>query len=177
MRDITVSKALLWVFIAEILSIFSGQGVIGSIIGIVAFVLNLVALYGASKHEQGYHTAVILSIVGTVVSVVGAIVGESTVMASIVSIISAVVGLAILYFVVITTCNILEANGDSDVAQKGYTVWKLNLILTIVTVVLLVLSLISVVLAGILAIVMLIVGLVASILYLVFLWKSHKALA
>lgn len=174
MKDMTVSKALKWIFIAAILQIFSGLGVIGSILGIIAFVLNLVALYGAGKLEQGYNTAFVLSIVGIVLSVLSLI--NSVVLGTIVGIVSAVVELAILYFVINTTCNLLRANGSDDVAQKGDTVWKINLICTVAVVVLLLLLAIVPLLAAFLTIVVAIVSIVGSILYLIFLYKSYNAL-
>lgn len=175
MKDMTVSKALKWIFIAAILSIFSGLGVIGAILGIVAFVLNLLALYGAGKMDSGYHTAFILSIVGIVLSVLSLI--NSAVLNTIISIVSIVVELGILYFVVTTTCKHLEAKGAHDVAAKGVTVWKINLICMIASVVLLLLVLIVPVIAAVLSVIVGIVSLVGSILYLIFLWKSQAALA
>ena len=174
MKDMTVSKALLWIFVAEILSIIGGF-VLGGILGIVAFVLNLLALYGAGKLDKGYNTAFVLSIAGIVLSVLSLI--NSTVLNTIISVVSTVVNLAILYFVITTTCKLLEGNGNADVAAKGVTVWKINLICAVASVVLTLLGLISLVLAGIMAIIVGIVALVGGILYMVFLWKSHKALA
>lgn len=179
MKDMTVSKALLWLFIAEILMIFSGLGVVGAILAIVAFVLNLVALYGASKLDGGYHTAFVLSIVGIVINVIMAIVNSESFVYSLLSIVSDVVALGILYFVVTTTCKQLDAIGVADISAKGLSVWKINLICTVVSVVLTLLMLIPVinVIAAVLVVIVAIVMLVAYILYLIFLWKSHKALA
>ncbi len=174
MKDMTISKALKWIFIAEILNIIGGF-VLGGILGIIAFVLNLLALYGAGKLDKGYNTAFVLSIVGIVLSVLSLI--NSNVLSVIVSIASTVVNLAILYFVITTTCKHLESNGGSDVAAKGVTVWKINLICAVASVVLTLLGLISLLLAGIMAVIVAIVSLVGGILYMVFLWKSYKALA
>lgn len=173
MKDMTVSKALKLIFIAEILSII-GNFIFGGILGIIAFVLNLVALYGAGKLEKGYNTAFTLSIVGIVLSVLSLI--NSVVLGLIVGIVSTVVELAILYFVITTTCNLLESGGSADIAQKGHTVWKINLICTVAVVVLMLLLFIVPVIASILTIVVGIVALVGGILYLVFLYKSYNAL-
>lgn len=173
MKDMSISKALMWLFISQILSILSG---LLAVLGIVAFVLNLLALYGAGRKDQGYKTAFILSIVGIVVSIVGAIAGE-TVLGSIISIISIVINLGILYYVVITTNSCLEGSDAPDLAAKGNNVWKLNLICSIAAVVLTVLLLIVPMLAAVLAIVVGIVEIVAAILYMIYLYKSSKALA
>ena len=173
MKDVTLSKALMWIFIAQILVLVGG---LLPIVAIVGYVLNLVALYAAGKLDEGYKTAFILTIVNTVLSVVASFAGDG--LGSIVSIASSVVNLCTLYYVVMTTVKQLEAAGHSDVAAKGVTVWKLNLICTIVAVVLSVLLLIPViqVIAAVLAIVVGIVSLVAGILYLIFLYKSSKVL-
>lgn len=178
MKDMTVSKALQWLFIAEILMIFKGLGVIGAILGIVAFVLNLLALYGASKLDNGYHMAFVLSIVGIVVSIVSTFAGNGF-FATLVTIISNVAALGILYYVVTTTCKHLDAAGAAEVSGKGQSVWKINLICTIISVVLSLLMYIPIinVLAAVVAVIVGIVMLVAYILYLIFLWKGHKALA
>ena len=179
MKDMTVSKALLWLFIAEILMIFSGWGVVGAILAIIAFVLNLVALYGASKLDGGYHTAFVLSVVGVVISVVMMIVNSEGFVYSLLSIVGDVVALGILYFVVTTTCKQLDAAGAPEVSGKGERIWKINLICTIVSVVLTLLALIPIIniIAAVLLVIVAIVMLVAYVLYLIFLWKSHKALA
>lgn len=173
MKDMTVSKALKWIFIAEILTILAFIPVVGAILALIGFILNLVALYGASKLDQGYHTAFVLTIVGIVVSVLNLF--ASGVFGSLVSIVSTVVSLGILYFVITTTCKHLEACGKDEIAKKGTKVWKINLICTIASVVLTLLAFVPV-LAVVLAIIIAIVNIVAAILYLVFLYKSYNAL-
>ena len=167
MKDMTVSKALKWIFIAAILNLFP-------IANIVGFVLNLVALYAAAKLEKGYSTAFTLSIVGIVLSVLSLF--ASGVFGSIVSIVSAIVSLGVLYFVVTTTNGLLNASGSSEIAAKGEKVWKINLICTIASVVLTLLAFVPV-LAAVLAVIIWIVEIVALILYLIYLYNSFKALA
>lgn len=168
MKDMSVSKALKWIFIASILTLIP-------IANIVGFVLNLVALYGAGKLEKGYNTAFTLSIVGIVVSVIAAFAGNG-VFGTIVSIVSTVVSLGILYFVINTTNALLNGASAGEVAAKGEKVWKINLICTIASVVLSLLTFVPV-LAGLLAIVVFVVEVVGVILYLVYLHNSSKALA
>lgn len=173
MKDMTVSKALKWVFIAGILSLLSFIPLVGVILALIGFILNLVALHGASKLESGYHTAFVLTIVGVVVSVLALF--SKGIFESIVSIVGTVVSLGILYFVITTTCKLLEAKGANDIAEKGVKVWKINLICTIAAVVLMLLAFVPV-LASVLAVVVAIVEIVATILYLIFLYKSYNAL-
>lgn len=173
MKDMTVSKALNWLFIAQILCLLVFIPVVGAILAIIGAVTNFLALYGAGKLDNGYHTAFILTVVAIVVSVLSAFAGG--IFGSLVEIVSTVVELGILYFVVTPTCGLLEAAGCPEIAAKGVTVWKINLICTIVSVVLGLLSFIPV-LATVLGVVNGIVLIVAGILYLVFLYKSAKAL-
>lgn len=173
MKDMTVSKALKWVFIAGILSLLSFIPLVGVILALIGFILNLVALHGASKLESGYHTAFVLTIVGVVVSVLALF--SKGIFESIVSIVGTVVSLGILYFVITTTCKLLEAKGANGIAEKGVKVWKINLICTIAAVVLMLLAFVPV-LASVLAVVVAIVEIVATILYLIFLYKSYNAL-
>lgn len=165
MKDMTVSKALKWIFIASILNLFP-------IVSIVGFILNLLALYGAGKLQKGYNTAFTLSIAGIVVSVIDAFVGKG-VFGSLVSIVSTVISLAILYFVITTTNGLLS---DGELIAKGEKVWKINLICTVAAVVLTLLAFIPL-LAGFLAIIVFIVEIVATVLYLIYLYNSSKALA
>lgn len=168
MKDMTVSKALKWVFIAAILNLFP-------IVSIVGFILNLVALYAAGKLEKGYNTAFMLSIAGIVVSVIAAFTGNG-VFGSLVSIVSTIISLGVLYFIVSTTNGLLNAAGDSEIAAKGEKVWKINLICVVAAVVLSLLAFVPA-LAVILGIVIWIVKIVALILYLIYLYNSSKALA
>ena len=165
MKDMSVSKALKWLFIAAILNIFP-------IANIVGFVLNLVALYAAGKLEKGYNTAFTLSIAGIIVNVISAFAGNG-VFGTLVDIVSLVVSLGVLYFVINTTNGLLN---DNELIAKGEKIWKINLICTVIVVVLSLMAFISV-LAGILAIVIAIVEIVATILYLIYLYKSSQALA
>lgn len=175
MKDMTVSKALKWLFIAEILTILSIIPLVGAILSVVAFVLNLVALYGASKLEEGYRTAFMLSIAAIVISVIAVFAREGA-FAVILSILSTLVALGITYYVINTTVGMLKVRGASEVAAKGETVWKLNLICAIASVVLTLLTLIIPMLGAVLAIIVAIVEIVAYILYLIFLYKSYNTL-
>ena len=179
MKNATLAQCLKWLFIAEILVIVGAFiPLLGAIVIIVGFVMNLVALYSASKHDSGYNTAFILSIAGIVVGVITLFVDSESIIATLLSIVSSVLSLGILYYVCITTVKQLEAVGNTYVAAKGTTVWNLNLICTVVSVILTVLCLIPLlnIIAAALLVVVAIVELVAGILYLIFLYKSYNAL-
>jgi len=175
MKDMTVSKALKWLFIAQILSILSFIPIAGAILAIIGFVLNILALYGASKLQPGYHTAFVASIAGIVLSIIAAFAGDG-IFGSIISILSTVISLAIIYFVIDTTNGLLRGYGEDEIAAKGDKVWKLNLICAIAAVVLTVVLIIVPLLGAVLGIIIGIVEIVAYVLYLIYLHKSYNAL-
>lgn len=172
MKDMSISKALMWLFIAQVLGILRIIPLVGAILAIIGFVMTLLALYGAGQKDEGYKTAFILSVAGIVVSILNAIF-KGVVISGILDIISALISLGILYYVIMTT--VKHLNG-SDVAAKGITVWKLNMICTVASVVLTILALILPIL-GVLGVIIAIVEIVAAILYMIFLYKASKALA
>jgi len=174
MKDMTVSKALKWIFIAQILTILAFIPVVGAILAIIGFVMNLLALYGASKLNNGYHNAFVLSIVGIVLSIISLF--AKGIFGSLISIISTVVSLGIIYFVINTTNGLLKGKGAAEIVKKGESVWKLNLICTVASVVLSIIAIIAPALAGVLLIIVGIVEIVAYILYLIYLYKSYNAL-
>lgn len=171
------AEGLKLVFYSQIVSIiavlFSWIPVVGVILVLVAGVLNLVGLNKAADDDGGYRTAFQLTIVRIIVNLVGIFVLE-TLLSQVASILS----LAILYFVCMTTVNLLRGDGDSKLADRGELVWKINLVCTVVSVALYVLAFIPVlnVLAAIAAVVIAIVSLVGAILYLMFLNGSYKVL-
>lgn len=175
MKDMTVSKALKWLFIAQILIILSVIPLVGWILALIGFVLNLLALYGASKLEQGYHTAFILSVAGIVISLINGLVDKG-ILDTLLSIAASLVSLGITYFVIHTTVGLLNAKGIDDVAQKGVTVWKIYLVCTVAGVVLSLLAYLLPTVTAVLTVVVGIVEIVAYVLYLIFLYKSGSLL-
>lgn len=147
-------------------------------IGALVFgILSLVGLYTAGKDIAGCKTAFTITIINLVVSILGNIF-KTGILGSIVTIAGYVLSLLSVYYVCTSVAEVMNSINAGDVAQKGYTVWKINLVCYIVDIVIAVLALIPVlnVIAGVAAIIVAIVSLVASILYMVFLNQSYKAL-
>ena len=174
MKNMSISEALMWLIIATILSKLS---FLLAILGIAALLMNLLALFSAGRRDRGYMTAFFLSIISIVVVVVGAIFQKVEVISSLFNILTLAINLGVLYFVVKTTNGQLTEIGASEVVEKSYAVWKLNLICTVAAMVLTVLQMIVPALARTLAIAVTIVEIVAAILYMIYLYKSSKALA
>lgn len=150
---------------------------IGALTALAGGVLYLVGLYKAGPDDEGYRTAFMVSIVSIVVNVVSSFVGEGF-MATLTSIVSSVLSLAVIYFVCVTTSNLLHSVDQEALSDRGLTVWKINLVCTVVTVAVALLAYVPLlnILAAIAAVLILIVELVGYIMYLMFLNSSSKAL-
>ncbi len=169
-------KLLFWGEIVAIIGgLLSPVPVVGFVVILVGGIMGLLGLFKASADDQGYRTALMLNIVSIVLSIITNWV-KSGVIGSLLSIVASLVSLGIVYFVCITTSNLLNSVNQPVVAAKGVTVWKLNLICTVAGVIITLLMFIPFVniLAGLLGVVIAIVNLVAAILYLIFLYKSYN---
>lgn len=170
-------------FIAEILviigSLLAWIPLLGSVLSIVGGILCLVGLHTAGGDDEGYRSAFTLSIINIVLTVILVFVAAVPILGSLLSIVSSLISLAVIFYVCRTTSNLCSATGHEDVARKGNTVWTINLVCTIVSVVLSLLILIPIVnvLAAVAMLVVAIVELVGYILYLIFLYKGSAALA
>ena len=183
------AKGLKMMFWAEIAAIIAAVfaiipliGVIGSLAAIACSVISILGVYTAGKDDEGYKKAFTFTIISLVGAVVGACLGfipvVGTILASLISIACSILDLLVTYYVITTSANILRGIGANEIADKGMNVWKMVMFCTIAGVIISLLALIPIVniIAGVLAIVVAIVELIANILYLMFLFKSYKAL-
>lgn len=171
-------KLMFYGQIVTIIGMFlSWVPLVGLLIVLAGGIVNMVGLYKAGSDDQGYRTAFMLTIVGIVVNIVSSFAGNGF-WGSMVNIISSVVSLAVIYFVCITTGNLLHSIGEDALSDRGHTVWMINLVCTVVAVVVTLLAYVPVlnILAALAAIVMVIVELVGYIMYLMFLNSSSKVL-
>lgn len=150
---------------------------VGSLIVIAGFVVEIVGLYKASGDDEGYRTALMLLAVNVVVNLVAGFMGQGL-LASLLSVVGTVLSLLAVIQVCTTTSNLLHSVGSEALSQRGSTVIKLFLVCTVVSIVCSVLSAIPVlnVLAALVSIVAAIAQIVGYILYLMFLHSSSKAL-
>lgn len=175
------AEGLRLMFIAQIVmivgTVLALVPILGSIIIIAGGIVNLLGLYKAQTDDNGYQMAFYVSIAGIVVDVLRGIVGEG-VLYTLLGIVASVLGLAVVYYVCITTSNLLHSIGEETLADKGVTVWRIYLAVGIVSIVCRVLSFVPVlnVLAMAVSVVAAIAQLVGYILYLIFLNGSSKAL-
>lgn len=167
-------------FIGEILSIvgiFLTLILIGPVVFLIGGIMSLVGLYRAREDDEGYNTAFRVKIAGIAVNLIG-VFFSSGFIGGVLDIAGTIISLAVLYYAVNTTANLLYSVGESKISERGKTVWTINLICTVVSVIITVLAYVPLlnILAAAAAVVMLIVQLVGYILYLVFLYGSYRAL-
>lgn len=151
--------------------------VLGSVIVIVGSIVSLVGLYKTQADDSGYQMAFYVTIASIVVGVIKNFAGNG-IFGSLVGIVNTVLNLAIIYYVCTTTSNLLHSVGNEALANRGITVWKIYLVVTIIAVVCSVVAYIPVlnIIASVVVLVAAIVTLVGYILYLMFLNGSYKAL-
>ena len=151
--------------------------VVGGIGAIVFAIISLIGLAAVGKDIEGCKQAFTLTIVNIVLSVLGSLFAKVAVISVLISIAENVVTFLIVYLVCTSVGAVLQANNYADVAAKGETVWKINLVCYAASIVITILSKIPLlsVLAGIVSVIVGIALIVAGILYMIFLYKSYQA--
>lgn len=204
MKNAALSRALKWLFIAQLLSIVAMLPLVynlRSLLGAAAGLLTLAALVRAAREESGYRAALVLCVANLVlgafssvllrwfiyflirmlgtwaVQIVGAL-------SALLSMAGMVLGLLILRQVCLTTAGLVD---DPAVAARGIRAWRINLICTVA--VLLLTAAVSALFGGDLdvekqlglstAVTLLsaVAQLAARVLYLHFLWQSARCLS
>lgn len=105
--------------------------VLGSVIVIVGSIVSLVGLYKTQADDSGYQMAFYVTIASIVVGVIKNFAGNG-IFGSLVGIVNTVLNLAIIYYVCTTTSNLLHSVGNEALANRGITVWKIYLVVTII---------------------------------------------
>ncbi len=172
-------------FIAEVgviictVSVLAPALIFFAAIGMLVFmILSLVGLHAAGQDIEGCKNAFIFTIVRLLVSVLSGFLGSLGVIGLILSIAQSILALLITYYVCTSVADVMSMIGHEDVARQGTTVWRINLVCYVVGIALNVVAWIPVlnVLAGIAGVVIGIASLVAGILYMIFLYRSYRAL-
>ena len=157
--------------IALVGALLSVLGLIGLILCIVGPVVSAYGLFQAASDDEGYRTAFYLTLGQVVINLIALFAKSGSLFASLLSLVSTILGLAVVYYVCITTSNLLHAVDQEAQSARGRTVWMIYLVCAVVSVVVQVLALIPLVnlVAMLLAVVLAIVQLVGYILYMIFL--------
>lgn len=204
MKNAALSRALKWLFIAQLLSIVALLPLVynlRSLLGAAAGLLTLAALVRAAREESGYRTALVLCVANLVLGALSSVLlrwfiyflirmlGTWAVqivgaLSALLSIAGMVLGLLILRQVCLTTAGLVD---DPGLAARGIRAWRINLICTVA--VLLLTAAVSALLRigldmekllGLSTAVTLlsaVAQLAARVLYLHFLWQSARCLS
>lgn len=204
MKNAALSRALKWLFIAQLLSIVALLPLVynlRSLLGAAAGLLTLAALVRAAREESGYRAALVLCVANLVLGALSSvllrwfiyflirILGTWAVQivgafSALLSIAGMVLGLLILRQICLTTAGLVD---DPGLAARGIRAWRVNLVCTVA--VLLLTAAVSALLRigldmekllGLSTAVTLlsaVAQLAARVLYLHFLWQSARCLS
>ncbi len=169
--------AAVGIIICSVLAIIPIINIVAGIGSIVFGVLSMVGLYQAGKDIQGCMMAFYITIANIVLSIIRTFFGAG-ILGIVLAICATVISLSIIYFVCNSVSEVMNQVGAAAVAQKGHTVWMINLVCCCVSVVLTLLGLIPIIniFAAFANIIVAIVSLVGTILYMLFLNDGAKAL-
>lgn len=101
----------------------------------VGMIIYLVGLYGLRNVQPEYRTAFQCWLVSFVLNLISSLAGEGSLIASILDLATTVLNLVVLWLVLTATNRLMEEISRDDVIQWGRTVWILNLISTVCSVV------------------------------------------
>lgn len=204
MKNAALSRALKWLFIAQLLSIVALLPLVynlRSLLGAAAGLLTLAALVRAAREASGYRAALVLCVANLVLGALSSVLlrwfiyflirmlGTWAVQivgafSALLSIAGMVLGLLILRQICLTTAGLVD---DPSLAARGIRAWRINLICTVA--VLLLTAAVSALLKigldmekllGLSTAVTLlsaVAQLAARVLYLHFLWQSARCLS
>ena len=162
---------------------------IGGVIEIIAFILNIVGISAASKDERIFHSAMIWVVAGIVSAVVQGIFSNNQVVKDILNTVNTVCEVLTTYYVICGVISLANRVGRSDVAAAGAKVIRLTVIIYAISAVFSVVSLIIGLVtsgstaynvisagAGVTAIVAAVLSIISYIVYLGMLSKAKKML-
>ncbi len=143
---------------------------IAALATLVFLVLSIVGLYQAGKDIEGCKTAFMLTIANLVVNVLKSFLGTGSV-GTLLTMAQAALNLAVIYFVCTSVSAVMNKIGSSDVAKLGNTVWIINLIAILASVLLLFFALFPT-----MNVIASCIPLIGTVFYMLFLYKSSNAI-
>ena len=164
----------------------AGIGMLGFLtaagfLGIISFILNIVGIVNASKDEESFRSALMCTVVGIIVSVIGSIFSANVFVYDICGIISRLMSLIVTVLVILGIIRLADRLHNAAVSANGRMQLKLIVAIYCVSIIA---SIVVAFLggqaastvAGIVAIVSAVLSIVQYILYLIFLSKAKKML-
>lgn len=152
---------------------------LSAVVMIVGEIISLVGLYGLRNIQPEYRTAFQLWLVSFVLNLISNLAGEESLISSALDLATTVLNLVVIWLVLQATNRLMENIGREDVIQRGRTVWLLNLISAVCSVVISLLPLgikLVVALALVTALISLALSIVAAFWYLGYLGRAAAAL-
>lgn len=113
---VTVVGAVLAAVTAGILAIVV---VLGSLLILVAGILEIWGLYKASADDQGYRGALLFALIAVAAGVISGWVEEGGILDALLSIASSILTFLVVNAVCQTTGNLLHSMGKDDLAERG----------------------------------------------------------
>jgi len=152
--------------------------IVAGVVGIIAFILNLVGLVQAKKDDNGFRYALIFTVICIVLAIVAAfIVNINPVLSDWMSFVVTIFELCVFEYVVVGIMSLAQKLGDEKMVAFGS---KMRLIITILYIVVLVMQLFgrfNIAFAGVMTTILGIIELVLYIAYLIYLIKARTMLA
>ncbi|MBR5337596.1 MAG: hypothetical protein IK152_06395 [Lachnospiraceae bacterium] len=174
------AKGLKFKFIGELVTIACAiimiVPLLGTILGmygmLACYIISIYGLYLVSNDIPGCRTAFIVSIVNTVFMVARLFSGNLWFMGTI----SSVISFLALFLVCKSLSEDLREHGMLEIADRGETVWKINLICSAISIVVSIMMYIPLInlIGALLGAVNALASVVGSVLYFIFLYKSYK---
>ncbi len=148
------------------------------VIGVIAFILNLVGLNTARKDETQFNTAFMICIIGLVVAVLATCLQSvNPIFADWMNFVQKILSLAVIEYVAAGIISIAEKLNNEKVAGLGRKIRMLIMILYIIVLVLNVFGKGTSLLAGYVSIAEVVLELIVFIVYIVLLTKAKNMLA
>lgn len=174
----TAGKGMYFLFAGEILALLAFVPFIGNAASLAGGLLSIYGLYTMAKADEGYKQALMFMAANVILEIAAALLLKNTgFVAFLVSAAIMVINAMAIYQICNTTGQLLKGF-DDRVAQMGEIIWKTVFFCTAIELVCTILALIPIVniLAVVVVVMIGVVQLVIGILYLIFLYRSQKAL-
>ena len=163
------------------LAIVATAALIGAILLLVAWIVQLVGVIQASRDEDAFKAVLYLIIFAIIVSIVSAVFSNNETVSNIANIASDVLNLITTLMIIAGIVDMAAQLGNTDVPNKGKAIVRIicaTLALTII--IKIVMSIfkndVGTIVAGVLAVIALVLEVVQFIVYLVFLSRASKIL-
>lgn len=184
MEDVytTAGRGLKKMFIGEIVALIGVVvlliplfGITGLVAILVGGIMAIVGLWGAREAHENYRRAFVMLVIGGVLTILGALMGEG-VLGTFFDVLDSIVGMFQTYFTCTATSELLRELDHEDEARSGDLVWKANMGCSLVLIAAMVLLRFAQTLALVLTVITGLVGIVIGIIYVVFLYRSQALL-